>query len=192
MSDIELQVRRVITVVDEVHREGGRALETPLRVAVAAAVVHNPLAGRFVEDLEEFRAALASPLGALLAPRAADALGAPAEAFGKGALVGEAGDVEHGSVLIHTLEFGDHLRSACDAESLLPSAEKRGPAGTPIDLALKHIRDVKVRSHHQTYEFRVPDAPHADEIVILAAVASGGRPHARSGSLTAELSNAQV
>lgn len=189
---MEPVIRRVLTLVDILYREGDRPLSTPLRIAVAAAVVQNPLAGRFVEDLAELREGFASPLGDLLATRASEALGTRAEAYGKGALVGINGEIEHGSVIIHTLQFGDHVRKVASGKSLLPSAEKRGPAGTTIDLALKHTQDLAVRSHHQTYEFRFPDAPHPDEIVIIVALSSGGRPHARSGSVEAELTASTV
>lgn len=189
---MEPEIRRIITVVDEILREGGRPLRTPLRIALAAAVIRNPLAGQVVEDLGEFRDAFAGPLGSLLAGRAAEALDARAEAYGKAALVGVNGEIEHGSVIIHTLQFGNHVRTLAAGKSLLPSAEKRGPAGATIDIALKHTQDLSVRSHHQTYEFRVPDAPLPDEIVIVVALSSGGRPHARSGSVEAELAATSV
>jgi hypothetical protein len=183
---MDIQIRRIVTTLDEIHVEGGRPLVKPLQIGVAAAVVQNPLAGRFVDDLSELRSAAADLLGKTLCERLGHQLDAPIEAFGKGALVGTAGDIEHGSVIIHTLEFGDHLRQLANGRSLLPSAEKRGPAGTTIDLALKHINDITVRSHHLSYEFRVADAPHDDEIVVIVAGATGGRPHARSGSLADE------
>jgi hypothetical protein len=189
---VEPEIRRLVTVVDEIHREGGRPLTSPLRIALAAAVIHNPLAGRFVEDLGEFRDRFASPLGRLLAQRASEALGTGVEAYGKGALVGINGEIEHGSVIIHTLQFGNHVRGAASGKSLLPSAEKRGPAGSTLDIALKHTQDLAIRSHHQTYEFRIPDAPHPDEIVVVVALASGGRPHARSGSVEADLAASAV
>jgi hypothetical protein len=186
----DLRIRRLVTLVEEIRRESARAVEPPLRIALAAAVVQNPVAGRFVEDLAELRETLASPLGELLARAAFAALDREVEAYGKGALVGSNGDVEHGSVIIHTLEFGDHLRRVCGGTSYLPSTEKRGAPGTSIDMALKHVHDPTVRSHHQTFEFHVPDAPHPDEIVVIAAFASGGRPHARSGDLASELAAA--
>jgi hypothetical protein len=137
--------------------------------------------------LTEFADALCSPIGELLAKEATTLLGEPVEAFGKGALVGTNGEVEHGSAIIHNLKFGNHLRNLAEGESLLPSAEKRGATGAPIDIALKHKNDTKIRSHHQTFEIRVPDAPLPDEIVISLAVSSGGRPHQRSGALKDQL-----
>jgi hypothetical protein len=183
---MEIHIRRVVTLTDEVRSESGRVVDPPLQVAVAAAVVTNPAAGSFVEDLSPLRAAAAGRLGLLLCERLAAVLDGPIEAYGKAALVGLAGDIEHGSIIIHTLEFGDHLRKLAGGSSLVPSAEKRAPAGSTIDLALKHAEDVTVRSHHMTYEFRVADAPHDDEIIIAVAGATSGRPHARSGSLADE------
>jgi len=184
---MDIDIRRIVTAVDEFRIEGKRPLATPLQVGIAAAVVSNPLAGSFVEDLGPLRTAASDPLGKILCERLATLLDAPIEAFGKGALVGLAGEVEHGSVIIHTLAFGDHLRHLAGGKSLLPSAEKRAAAGSTIDLALKHINDASVRSHHLTYEFRVPDAPHDSEMVIIVAGATGGRPHARSGDLADEM-----
>ncbi len=173
-------VRKVYDIVEDVHTEGGRALDPPLRTAAVVAVLSNPLAGRWADDLSPLIDAYSDGLGRLLGDRCAALLGRPAEAFGKGALVGLDGDIEHGSALIHTLRFGNPVRKAAnDATSLLPSAEKRGAAGATLDLALKHIHDHSVRSHHQTFEVRVGDAPRPDEIVVAVAMASGGRPHAR-------------
>lgn len=184
---MDIDIRRIVTAVDEFRSEGKRPLTTPLQVGVAAIVVNNPLAGSFVEDLAPLRAAASDLVGKVLSERLGMLLDSPMEAFGKGALVGLAGEIEHGSVIIHTLEFGDHLRRLAGGTSLLPSAEKRAPAGSTIDLALKHINDFKVRSHHLTYEFRIPDAPHDSEMVIIMAGATGGRPHARSGDLADEM-----
>lgn len=184
---MDVEIRRLITSADETLVEGGRHLESPFQVAVAAAVVSNPLAGGFEEDLTPLRRAASDLLGNVLCQRLAAALDAPVEAYGKGALVGLDGEVEHGSVVIHTLEFGDHMRKLAGGSSLVPSAEKRGPPGSTIDLALKHVTDITVRSHHITYDFRVADAPHSSEMLIIAAAATGGRPHARSGSLSEEV-----
>ena len=147
----------------------------------------NPWRGQgFVEDLQEGIDATASDLGALLAPRAVAALGAPVEAYGKGAVVGLDGEVEHGSALIHTLKFGDHFRKATFATTLLPTVEKRGPAGIVFDIPLKHITDATIRSHHQTVEVRLPDAPLAGEIVIALAASAQGRAQQRLADLSRE------
>jgi hypothetical protein len=157
------------------------------RVAIVAAVIENPWAGQgFVEDLGPGIESTASDVGALLAPAVLEALGEPAEAYGKAAIVGLDGEIEHGSALIHTLKFGDHFRKAADATTLLPAVEKRGPAGIVFDIPLKHITDYTTRSHHQTVEVRVPDAPHPDEIVVALAAASQGRPQQRLAPLSTE------
>ncbi|MET9762853.1 amino acid synthesis family protein [Streptomyces sp. NPDC006372] len=182
-----MNVRRIVTVVEEIHAEGGRELTRPARIAVVAAVIENPWAGQgFVEDLNPGIDANASDLGALLAPAVLDALGEPAEAYGKAAVVGLDGEIEHGSALIHTLKFGDHFRKAAQATTLLPAVEKRGPAGVGFDIPLKHITDATIRSHHQSFEVRVSDAPHPNEIVIALAAAAQGRPQQRLAPLSTE------
>jgi len=180
-------VRKIVTIVEEIRTEGGRGLERPARIAVVAAVIANPWAGQgFVEDLAPGIEANASDLGALLAPAVLDALEAPAEAYGKAAIVGLDGEIEHGSALIHTLKFGDHFRKAANATTLLPAVEKRGPAGVVFDIPLKHITDATIRSHHQTVEVRLSDAPHPHEIVIALAAAAQGRPQQRLAPLSTE------
>jgi hypothetical protein len=182
-----MRVRKIVTVIEEIRTEGGREVFPPARVAVVAAVIENPWAGEgFVEDLAPGIEANASDLGALLAPEVLAALDAPAEAYGKAAIVGLHGEIEHGSALIHTLKFGDHFRKAANATTLLPAVEKRGPAGVVFDIPLKHITDATIRSHHQTVEVRVADAPHPDELVIALAAAAQGRPQQRLAPLTTE------
>ena len=180
-------VRKIVTMVEEIHVEGGRQVDPAARVAVAAAVIENPWAGQgFVEDLGPGIEANASDLGELLAPQVLDALGAPAEAYGKAAVVGLDGEIEHGSALIHTLKFGDHFRKAAGATTLLPAVEKRGPAGAVFDIPLKHITDATIRSHHQTIEVRIADAPHPTELIIALAAAAQGRPQQRLAPLSTE------
>ena len=175
-------------IVEEVRSESGRSVEPPTVLAAAGAVVENPLAGCFAEELEAVVEAYCEPLGRLLTARALHALdGADVEGYGKGALVGLGGEVEHGSAIIHNLRFGNLVRGPVGGSALLPSAEKRGPAGATIDLALKHKDDYTVRSHHQTFEVRVPDAPRDDEIVVWVALASSGRPLARLPTFGSEL-----
>jgi hypothetical protein len=181
-------LRKLCGIVEEVVSTAGRALERPTRVAAVGAVVENPLAGRFAEDLSELADAYCEPLGRLLTERALEALGdGEVEAYGKGALVGLAGEVEHGSAIIHNLRFGNPVREGAAGSSLVPSAEKVGAAGAALDLALKHKLDHTVRSHHQTFEVRIPDAPRDDEIVVWVALASAGRPHARLPAFGSEL-----
>jgi hypothetical protein len=180
-------VRKIVTIVEEIHVEGGREVNPAARVAVVAAVVDNPWAGQgFVDDLGPGIDENASDLGELLAPRVLDALGAPAEAYGKAAIVGLDGEIEHGSALIHTLKFGDHFRKAAGATTLLPAVEKRAGAGAVFDIPLKHITDATLRSHHQTVEVRIDDAPHPGELVIALAAAAQGRPQQRLAPLSTE------
>ncbi len=182
-----MRVRKIVTVIEEIRTEGGREVSPPARVAIVAAVIDNPWAGQgYVEDLAPGIEATASDLGALLAPEVLAALGDPAEAYGKAAIVGLNGEIEHGSALIHTLKFGDHFRKAANATTLLPAVEKRGPAGVAFDIPLKHITDATIRSHHQTVEVRIADAPHPDELVIALAAAAQGRPQQRLAPLSTE------
>ncbi|MEU6114259.1 amino acid synthesis family protein [Streptomyces sp. NPDC047117] len=182
-----MNVRKIVTTVEEIRTEGGRQVTPAARVAIVAAVIENPWAGQgFVEDLAPGIEATASDLGALLAPAVLDALGEPAEAYGKAAIVGLNGEIEHGSALIHTLKFGDHFRKAANATTLLPAVEKRADAGAVFDIPLKHITDATIRSHHQTVEARVADAPHRDEILVALAAAAQGRPQQRLASLSTE------
>ncbi|TKV57758.1 amino acid synthesis family protein [Nakamurella flava] len=175
-----VEIRKIVTVVEETHSEGGRRVDPAARVAVVAAVIQNPWAGQgFVQDLTPGIEANGSDLGALLAPRVLEALGAPAEAFGKAAIVGVNGEIEHGSGLIHFLGFGNHFRRAANATTLLPAVEKRGPAGIVFDIPLKHVTDATIRSHHQSLEVRIADAPHPDELIIALAAAAQGRPQQR-------------
>jgi hypothetical protein len=180
-------LRKFVTIVEDVVREGGEPVEPATRMVAAGAVVENPFAGRFVADLEPLIDRFCEPLGELLIARALELLGTPAEGVGKGALVGLDGDVEHGSAVIHNLRFGNKVRDAISGTALLPAAEKRGAAGAPLDIAIKHKDDHTVRSHHQTFEVRIPDAPRAGELVIWIALAASGRPHARLGAFGSEL-----
>lgn len=182
-----MKLRKIVTYVEDVHREGDRPVEPVARTAVVLAVLENPWAGRgFVADLAPMIDEIAPQLGELLAPQVAEALDAPIEAYGKAAIVGLDGEIEHGSALIHTLKFGDHFRKVAEATTLLPAVEKRAPAGTVFDIPLKHITDATIRSHHQSVEVRVPDAPRADEIIVGLAAAAQGRPLARLAPLSTE------
>ncbi|WP_270257035.1 amino acid synthesis family protein [Kocuria marina] len=182
-----MNVRKITTLVEETLSEGGRPVEPTARVVMVAAVIENPWKGQgFVEDLSAGIDAVASDLGALLAPRVMEALGAPLEAYGKAAIVGLDGEIEHGSALIHTLKFGNHFRDAAQASTLLPAVEKRAAAGTMFDIPLKHFTDATIRSHHQSFEVRIADAPHADEILIALAGAAQGRPQQRLAPLSAD------
>jgi hypothetical protein len=177
------EIRKIVTVTETLLSEGGRPLEQPIRLVAVGAVIRNPLVGQpFTEDLSAFVDAFGPPLGELLGPQVVDLLDGRVEAYGKGALVGADGEIEHGSAIIHTLKFGDKFREPAGGTTLLPAAEKRGGVGASLDLALKHKNDHAIRSHHITFEVRVPDAPRADEIVVFCTATDGGRPHARIGA----------
>lgn len=181
-----VRMRKLITVVEETHREMGREVIPPTRKAAAVAVVENPCAGRFIEDLEPL-IAIGEELGAILGRRAVAALGispGQAESYGKAAIVGEAGELEHAAAILHP-RLGKPLREAVEkGAALVPSAKKAGGAGTAIDVPLGHKDAAFVRSHFDAMEVRVADAPRAAEIVVAVAVTDSGRPLARVGGLT--------
>jgi hypothetical protein len=182
-----MKLRKIVTVVQEICEEGGRSVDPVVRTAVVLAVIENPWAGQgFVDDLFPIIDEVAPELGALLAPRVVEALGAPVEAYGKAAIIGLDGETEHGSGLIHTLKFGDHFRRAANATTLLPAVEKLAGPGASFDIPLKHVTDATIRSHHQTIEAQIADAPRAGEIIVGLAAASSGRPHARLAPLSTE------
>ncbi|WP_158738124.1 amino acid synthesis family protein [Alteribacillus sp. YIM 98480] len=181
---MEVNIRKIASYTEKILKEGNESLHKPLKIATAIAVIKNPYANKpFQHDLKEFIDSHCHVLGELLAKDVVELIGGQVEAYGKGALVGTAGEIEHGSAIIHNLKFGNPMRNIVNGKSLLPSAEKRGATGASIDLAIKHKTDATIRSHHQTFEVRVPDAPLADEIVVMFAAADAGRAHARIGDL---------
>lgn len=179
------EIRKLIVTVDETYREMGREVKPPTRRAVAAAVIANPYAGRYAEQLDELTS-IGEELGGLLGARCVEALGiAPqaAESYGKAAIVGERGELEHAAAILHP-KLGAPLRKAVGkGAALVPSAKKIGGPGTAIDVPLGHKDAAFVRSHFDAVEVRVPDAPRADEIVVAVAVTDSGRPLARVGGL---------
>lgn len=178
------EVRKYVTYIEDVLIEGGKHADKPLRTAGVAAVLTNPWAGRgFVQDLRPEILALAPILGREMVARLMPLVGTgkAVEAFGKCAIVGVNGEVEHGSALIHTLRFGNHLRDAVNSSEFIPFTNKRGGPGNSVTFPLKHISKPGARSHFLTIEFSVADAPGPDEILIAIGVATGGRPHARIG-----------
>jgi len=178
-------IRKLIVTVDETRIEMGRKVEPPTRRALAIAVIANPCAGRYVEQLDEL-VAIGEELGGLLGARCVEALGiAPgqAESYGKAAIVGEKGELEHAAAILHP-KLGAPLRKAVEkGAALVPSAKKIGGPGTAIDVPLGHKDAAYVRSHFDAIEARVPDAPRAGEIVVAVAVTDSGRPLARIGGL---------
>ncbi len=177
------EIRKLVTYDEEVLVEGFKPAATPWRMFAVAAVVRNPWAGRFVEDLKPEISAYGPPLGKLLTERmiALAGSGDAIEAYGKAAVVGVDGEVEHASGLIHTLRFGNLYREAVSAKSYLAFTNTRGPANAPIMVPLMDKNDAGRRSHYLTIQFAIPDAPRADEIVVVLGAATGGRPHHRIG-----------
>jgi len=180
-----LNVRKFVHYYEEVFEEGGKAADRPIITCAVAAIVPNPWAGRgFVEDLQPEIRAIASDLGAEMVRRIAALIGGAEriEAYGKAAVVGANGEIEHASALIHTLRFGNHYRNAVNAKSYLSFTNKRGGLGTSIQVPMMHKDDEGMRSHYITAEFAISDAPLADEIVIVLGAADGGRVHPRIGN----------
>ena len=180
-------IRKLVVQIDETRKEMGQAIEPPTRRAVAIAVIENPYAGRYSESLDEL-IAIGEELGALLGQKAVAALGiepGQAQSYGKGAIVGEAGELEHAAAILHP-KLGAPLRLAVEkGAALVPSAKKRGTLGTAIDVPLGHKDAAFVRSHFDAVEARVSDAPRANEIVVAVAVTDSGRPLPRIGGLQA-------
>lgn len=177
-------IRKTLLHIETTLIEGGRPAPSPLVLIAAAAVLRNPWAGRgFVEDLRPEIHAIAPELGALLTGMILERAGSGAavEGYGKAAVVGVDGEVEHASALIHTLRFGNHYRQAVGAKSYLAFCNTRGPANAPIMIPLMDKNDEGRRSHYLTIQFAIPDAPAADEIVVALGASIGGRPHHRIG-----------
>ena len=177
-------IRKTLLHVETTLVEGGRAAPVPLKLIAAAAVIRNPWAGRgFVEDLKPEIHAVAPVLGELLTGMVLEAAGGgdKVEGYGKSAVVGLRGEVEHASALIHTLRFGNHYRTAVGARSYLSFCNTRGGANAPVMIPLMDKNDAGRRSHYLTINFAIPDAPADDEIVIALGASIGGRPHHRIG-----------
>ncbi|ADU34432.1 hypothetical protein J2W32_006612 [Variovorax boronicumulans] len=180
-------IRKLVIQVDEVRKEMGQDVTPPTRRAVAIAVIENPYAGRYSENLDEL-IAIGEELGALLGQKAVKALGiepGQAQSYGKAAIVGERGELEHAAAILHP-KLGAPLRVAVEkGAALVPSAKKQGTLGTAIDVPLGHKDAAFVRSHFDAIEARVSDAPRANEIVVAVAVTDSGRPLPRIGGLQA-------
>ena len=182
------RIRKLATFVEETRSEMGRAIEPPTRRAAAVAVIENPCAGKYVEDLSELMD-IGEELGELLTQRAVAALGiAPtaAESYGKAAAVGENGEIEHAAAILHP-KLGTPVRRVLGkGAALIPSSKKRGGMGVAVDIPLGHKDAAFVRSHFDGMEVRLNDAPRANEILVAVAVTDSGRPLARVGGLTKE------
>ena len=180
-----LLIRKTLLQVETTLHEGGKSAERPLKMFAAMAVIKNPWAGRgFVQNLKPEIHEAAPLLGELLTRIIIEAVGSGAlvEGYGKAAVVGTEGEVEHASALIHTLRFGNHYREAVGAKTYLAFTNTRGPANAPIMIPLMDKADEGRRSHYLTIQTAIPDAPAADEIVIALGASVGGRPHHRIGN----------
>ncbi len=182
----EVAVRKKLTAVEDIFHEGGPPAAVPLRRAVALAVIHNPFAGEYVQDIAGFMDDL-KPLGLEMAKSLVTALGGNVkviEGYGKGAIVGSAGELEHGA-LWH-VPGGYAMREILGgAKAIVASTKKVGGPGTRLDVPITHINASYVRSHFDTIEVGLADAPRADEILLALAMTTGPRIHARVGGLKA-------
>jgi hypothetical protein len=179
------KIRKLVVQVDEIRIEMGQPINPPTRRALAMAVIDNPFAGRYEEKLDAL-ISIGEELGGLLGDKCVQALGikpGAAQSYGKAAIVGEAGELEHAAAILHP-KLGAALRKAVEkGAALVPSAKKRGGLGTAIDVPLGHKDAAFVRSHFDAMEARVSDAPRANEIVVCVVVTDSGRPLPRIGGL---------
>ena len=183
---MKAKIRKIATFVEETCSEMERTIDPPTRRAAAVAVIENPYAGQYIEDLSELMA-IGEELGELLTQRAVAALGIPAntvESYGKAAAVGEDGEIEHAAAILHP-KLGAPVRKFLGkGAALIPSSKKRGGMGVALDIPLGHKDAAFVRSHFDGMEVRINDAPRANEIMVAIAVTDSGRPLARVGGLT--------
>jgi hypothetical protein len=183
---MKARIRKIITVVEETLLEADRPVAPPTRRAAAIAVIANPFAGRYVEDLSEL-IDVGEELGGLLGERALKALGidaGKAESYGKAAAVGESGELEHAAAILHPKLGAPFRKVLGKGAALIPSAKKRGGPGVTLDVPLGHKDAAFVRSHFDAMEVRIADAPAANEIMVAVAVTDSGRPLPRIGGLT--------
>lgn len=182
----EIAVRKYAVTVEEIFHEGGPAAAVPLKRGAALAVIANPYAGRYVEDIQGFMDDL-KPFGLAMAQRLLAAMGGDAKAiqgYGKGAIVGAAGELEHGA-LWH-VPGGYAMRELLgDAKAIVPSTKKVGGPGTRLDIPVTHVNASYVRSHFDSFEIGITDAPRADELLFALVMTTGPRIHARVGGLKA-------
>ena len=183
---MKAKIRKIVTVVEETRSEMGQVVDPPVRRAACIAVIENPFAGRYVDDLQEL-IDIGEELGGLLAQYAVNALGIEgprAESYGKAAAVGENGELEHAAAILHP-KLGTPVRKTLGkGAALIPSSKKRGGPGVTLDVPLGHKDAAYVRSHFDGMEVRISDAPRANEIMVAVAVTDSGRPLPRVGGLT--------
>lgn len=181
------KIRKVAVIVEETHKEMGQDISPPTRRAAAVAVIENPFSGHYQEDLEDLMA-IGEELGSVLGRRCVEALGitpSQAESYGKAAMVGENGELEHAAAILHP-RLGAPLRKEVEkGAALVPSSKKIGGMGQALDIPLGHKDAAYVRSHFDGMEVRINDAPRANEIMVAVAVTDSGRPLPRVGGLKA-------
>ena len=185
---MKARIRKLAIFLEETMTEMDRPVQPPSRRAAAVAVIENPFAGKYVEDLTELMN-IGEELGELLTQRAVAALGiaaTAAESYGKAAAVGENGELEHAAAILHP-KLGTPVRRVLGkGAALIPSSKKRGGMGVPLDIPLGHKDAAFVRSHFDGMEVRLNDAPRASEVMVAIAVTDSGRPLPRVGGLTKE------
>lgn len=183
-----MEIRKIVKVVEETRREMGKAIDPPTRRAAAAAVITNPFAGTYQEDLTELMD-IGAELGDMLGKLCVEALGIQpeqAESYGKAAIVGSQGELEHAAAILHP-KMGKPFRDAlAGGKAIIPSAKKMGTPGAEIDVPLHYKDAAFVRTHFDAMPVRVQDAPRGNEIVVVLAVTDSGRPLPRVGGLVKE------
>ncbi|MGB0926548.1 MAG: amino acid synthesis family protein [Pikeienuella sp.] len=179
-----MEIRRTITHVETIYRDGGRAAPVPTKLIAAAAILTNPWYGRgFVEDMKPEVREISPKVGALLAGIVTDLAGGgdAVEGYGKCSIVGMGGELEHASALIHYVPFGNQFREAVGAKTYLGFNNTRGGPDAPIQIPLMDKHDGGRRSHYMNIHFSIPDAPAHDELIVALGASVGGRPHSRLG-----------
>jgi hypothetical protein len=183
-----MDIRKIVTIVEETRREAGREVSPATCRAAALAVIKNPFAGSYVEDLSQLTE-IGVELGTLLGEAAVAALGISpeqAEGYGKGAIVGMDGELEHAAAILHPKLGAPFRATVGGGKSIIPSAKKMGVPGTELDVPTHYKDAAFVRSHFDAMPVRVQDAPRADEIVVALVVTDSGRPLPRVGGLTVD------
>ena len=181
---MDLKLRKFAKFVDKTFIEAGKRAKEPVLLVSVAAGIENPWAGKgFVEDLKPEILDLAPQLGDLLVPELTKEIGSGEKisAYGKAAMVGLNGEIEHASAFIHTLRFGNKFRDAVGGTSYLSFTNTRGPAGAKVSIPMMHKTDAGLRPFYLTHEFTIHDAPNEDEIVVAIGGSPTGRAHARTG-----------
>lgn len=183
-----MEIRKIVTIVEETHREMGKSIQPPTRKAAALAVIKNPFADRYEENLDPLTA-IGEELGSLLGKKCLDLLGIPPEkahSYGKGAVVGTGGELEHAGAILHPKLGGPFREALGGGKAIIPSAKKMGVPGTWIDIPIHYKDAAFVRTHFDAMTVSVYDGPRHDEIVVGLVVTDSGRPLPRIGGLTVD------